>query len=502
MNEKEQRLKELKRELEVLEIRLRDYTRTKEPEKINIDKYNYLIKKVKQEIEDLEYDLGVKEDITTESLQNRIRRVKDTLRSETKTEQSKALKETLKRLHNDLRVRSIAAHPYKQLLEANKVSTIEIVATIQEFFLDAIGLPVEVVVQPRKSEVLVIIPNYAVVSKEGAKDPAHSKLYKDLASVFNDKYNYDVGIYNDDNGGLLINLYDKHTEAPVKLFTEANLYAETPVEEATKSEIEAEATESNIILDDKFIWVFAVLDKNSEVLQEDIYSLDKAIDAFVNHEPEAVILVAYPYIDPKPGDPNVELIFADNPGPVIIYDTDKATKPKEDKEKALNDEELELIVNQEKELKDDTEEVHESVIYEAGGNEVSIANLENQEAGGNEVSIANLENQDDYDIIMTLSELHEKIVNDPYNSKQFSTELLNLLIILVKMNRADDVLNTLVQLAKAAEGKAVRDYIMDFGAYIGQRIKQIKARIAEEGNKDNPSSLKALINSVRNKGNN
>lgn len=487
MNEKEQRLKELKRELEVLEIRLRDYARTKEPEKINIDKYNYLIKKVKQEIEDLEYDLGVKEDITTESLQNRIRRVKDTLRSETKTEQSKALKETLKRLHNDLRVRSIATHPYKQLLEANKVSTIEIVATIQEFFLDAIGLPVEVVVQPRKSEVLVIIPNYAAVSKEGAKDPAHSKLYKDLASVFNDKYNYDVGIYNDDNGGLLINLYDKHTEMPVKLFTEANLYAETPVEEATKSEIEAEATESNIVLDDKFIWVFAVLDKNSEVLQEDIYSLDKAIDAFVNHEPDAVMLVAYPYIDPKPEDPNVELVFADNPGPVIIYDTDRATKPKEDKEKALKDEELELIANQEKELKDDTEEVHESVIYEAGGNEVSIANLESQ---------------DDYDIIMTLSELHEKIVNDPYNSKQFSTELLNLLIILVKTNRADDVLNTLIQLAKAAEGKAVRDYIMDFGAYIGQRIKQIKARIAEGDNKDSSSSLKALINSVRNKGNN
>jgi hypothetical protein len=70
------------------------------------------------------------------------------------------------------------------------------------------------------------------------------------------------------------------------------------------------------------------------------------------------------------------------------------------------------------------------------------------------------------------------------------------------MNRADDVLNTLIQLAKAAESKAVRDYIMDFGAYIGQRIKQIKARIAEGDNKDSSSSLKALINSVRNKGNN
>jgi hypothetical protein len=79
---------------------------------------------------------------------------------------------------------------------------------------------------------------------------------------------------------------------------------------------------------------------------------------------------------------------------------------------------------------------------------------------------------------------------------------LDLLIILVKTNRADDVLNTLIQLAKAAEGKAVRDYIMDLGAYIGQRIKQIKARIAEGDNKDNSSSLKALINSARNKGNN
>lgn len=87
-----------------------------------------------------------------------------------------------------------------------------------------------------------------------------------------------------------------------------------------KDEIEQDA--SNILLDNRFIWFFTVLDADANELSDEIDSLDEAINFLV--EADASMLVAYPYIDPNPEDEDVELVFADNPGPVIVYDGEVA----------------------------------------------------------------------------------------------------------------------------------------------------------------------------------
>lgn len=95
--------------------------------------------------------------------------------------------------------------------------------------------------------------------------------------------------------------------------------------EATQSEIEQSA--SNIILDDKFTWLFNVMDERGRDIEEGIEFLADAIDVLINKE--GAFLIAFPYVDPKPEDPNVDFVFADNPGPVIIYNNEKVTVPKD-----------------------------------------------------------------------------------------------------------------------------------------------------------------------------
>lgn len=85
-----------------------------------------------------------------------------------------------------------------------------------------------------------------------------------------------------------------------------------------EAEIDAEDL-SNTALDNRFIWFFSVFDEDANPIEELIESLDEAIDVLVNVE-IADMLVAYPYIDPNPEDDAVDLVFADNPGPTIIYE--------------------------------------------------------------------------------------------------------------------------------------------------------------------------------------
>lgn len=77
--------------------------------------------------------------------------------------------------------------------------------------------------------------------------------------------------------------------------------------------------DSNVVLDNRFIWLFNILDKNYNILVEEIDTLDDAIELAVNTR-ETKFIVANPYIDPDPDNKAVELVFADNPGPIIIYD--------------------------------------------------------------------------------------------------------------------------------------------------------------------------------------
>lgn len=83
---------------------------------------------------------------------------------------------------------------------------------------------------------------------------------------------------------------------------------------------------SNLILDNKYIWLFSVLDVDGEDIEEGIEYLQDAIDSLVANN--GTFLVAFPYVDPKPEDESVELVFADNPGPVVIYNREASTVAK------------------------------------------------------------------------------------------------------------------------------------------------------------------------------
>lgn len=83
---------------------------------------------------------------------------------------------------------------------------------------------------------------------------------------------------------------------------------------------------SNVILDNKFIWLFNVLDTDGEDIEEGIEYLQDAIDSLVANN--GTFLVAFPYVDPKPEDKSVELVFADNPGPIVIYNREESTVAK------------------------------------------------------------------------------------------------------------------------------------------------------------------------------
>jgi hypothetical protein len=79
---------------------------------------------------------------------------------------------------------------------------------------------------------------------------------------------------------------------------------------------------SNLVLDTKFTWLFSVMDENARDIAEGIEELQDAIEILI--ENDAAFLVAFPYVDPKPEDESVELVFADTPGPVVIYNREEA----------------------------------------------------------------------------------------------------------------------------------------------------------------------------------
>lgn len=120
--------------------------------------------------------------------------------------------------------------------------------------------------------------------------------------------------------------------------------------EYTKRDVKKTKSKANTLLDSKFIWVFTVLDQRGDTIKDNIFGIDEAITEFISHEEKAALLVAYPYIDPNPEDANVELVFADNPGPIILYDNEKATIPKDNINKDLSDKEKELIDSGEADL--------------------------------------------------------------------------------------------------------------------------------------------------------
>lgn len=83
---------------------------------------------------------------------------------------------------------------------------------------------------------------------------------------------------------------------------------------------------ANTILDPRFTWYFNILDESSRDIAEGIDNIRDAMEVFIKNE--AAFFVAFPFIDPKPDDANVEMVFADNPGPIVVYDNEEVTIPK------------------------------------------------------------------------------------------------------------------------------------------------------------------------------
>lgn len=97
------------------------------------------------------------------------------------------------------------------------------------------------------------------------------------------------------------------------------------------NELRNTSADPNIVLDSRFIWLFSLMTKDHEVVIEDIDSLDDSIELAIENN-DIKIIVANPYIDPDPKNNSVDLVFADNPGPVIIYDGTKASDLVDDEE--------------------------------------------------------------------------------------------------------------------------------------------------------------------------
>jgi len=101
----------------------------------------------------------------------------------------------------------------------------------------------------------------------------------------------------------------------------AQMFGKKTKSEAVDKQAIKQAT-SNLVLDTKFTWLFSVMDENARDIAEGIEELQDAIEILI--ENDAAFLVAFPYVDPKPEDESVELVFADTPGPVVIYNREEA----------------------------------------------------------------------------------------------------------------------------------------------------------------------------------
>lgn len=181
---------------------------------------------------------------------------------------------------------------------------------------------------------------YVIILNEDNEDVAEAKLNENTLYY----YYYYNDFYNDteDTAGVNRNMHatrkaiteQTEEERLIELLgDEADEVIEKEVEEELdKEEVEIDRQQqiedadiSNVILDDKFIWFFSITDIDGEVIRggdgkvlEELESIDEAIDYLV-HTDGASMLVAFPYVDPNPEDDNLDLVFADNPGPVIVY---------------------------------------------------------------------------------------------------------------------------------------------------------------------------------------
>lgn len=479
-------LSQLKAERDNLEADISMLKENKDADKLTIDKYSYYLRKINKQIAEIENNskpTAITESKSPEARANLKRQLENTkhelglLLSSSNNPETAKRKALLKEMKRDLsrKLNSVAPtvsfnsidHPNKALLEAHKVNYIDITSFIYKYFKEHLGVPVEISPGTYEGELKIFMPKYAqhtnkeftkimkdlkeidnheepVAKNKSKKEPVIDKVCKDLQKKMEAELDVYISLYPT-KFGYNASICDPATSTPVYL-TEAT----TKEEYISKDEVKKEVNDSNIVLDNKFIWVFAVLDEYSESLAEDIYSIEEAIGQFVDNEPEAVMIVAYPYVDPNPEDPNVELVFADNPGPVIIYDMEKATKPKPEKEKELARQELEDIEANKQGIRESTQ------------------------------------NKTFYDVVLDLSEAFNTLERSKFD---------NIIKQLVDNKYLDGVLKAIVELVKASDDAGVTQDLNKLGGYIYNVSKQM----INSPKKDSVNPLRNLVDKVKSK---
>ena len=168
----------------------------------------------------------------------------------------------------------------------------------------------------KKAEAVWVTEYGYVIVLESDTDIFEEKLLQENAGY----YYYHADVVEEETDEIKQN-FIMSSGKPVKtenkkVILETETETETEGEEITHDTVASDT--SNIILDQKFVWFFNVLNELEQELETDILELEDAIETLIDLD--AKMIVALPYVDPNPEDNNVDLIFAENPGPVIVYD--------------------------------------------------------------------------------------------------------------------------------------------------------------------------------------
>lgn len=129
-------------------------------------------------------------------------------------------------------------------------------------------------------------------------------------------------IFDSEDNTYLDEISEEVFEAVIEMLEEKQVK-----KEATSRE-DIQAHTANQVLDNKYVWFFSVLDAQDNIIDQNIDDVSEAIDIIISNE-KAHKIVALPYVDPDPENPDVDMVLSENPGPIILYDKEADEYDKE-----------------------------------------------------------------------------------------------------------------------------------------------------------------------------
>lgn len=319
-------------------------------------------------------------------------------------------------------------HPL--LKQENNTSIIK--DTVREHIQKTFGVETKVSILSENS-LKVDFNNRLGSAKSGSRD----RVRDSLINLLQEEFGIDPIITRDSSA------YD------ITLFEQ-----EEPDLPVTKKEVE---DESNVILDSRFIWFFTVLDEFSEPLVEMINTLEEAIDAVVASK-DAKYIIANPYVDPDPSKPEVDLIFADNPGPVVVYDginSPSIIAPSEEDEEEIQEESTQAdgVASQVTSYPQQRTRQRPKKSKKPKGIRLSEAVQEPQEITPEPKDY--LKVQTGSDDVVAYNGLKQLIASYEGNPSNLSDDFKGVTIELVQRNLEENVRNIAIQLLKKLQQRQV-----------------------------------------------